>query len=111
MAYTHSCFPKDMKVYTENLKPEILNPINFLKHLSSIKLSSAEDLISWRSGRRISLDNKIKTLKQPIQGEHEDALNTKKNILVLDSKNQIAGIAIFDDDFVIRPKVVFDAIG
>ena len=101
--------PEKLEFYPENLKPEILSPKNFLKHLSSFKLNSEEELISWRSGRKINFQNNFERLKLPIKGE--DSKSDNKNILVIDHKNDIAGIANLDESLIIKPKVVFNAIG
>ncbi len=103
--------PEKLEFYPENLKPKILNPRNFLKHLSSFKLISEEELLDWRSGRKISFQNNFERLKLPKKDENENASLENKNILVLDSKNKIVGIADLDESLIIKPKVVFNAIG
>ena len=103
--------PEKLEFYPENLKPKILNPSNFLKHLSSFKLSSEEEVLSWRSGRKINFQNNSERLKLPKNDENENVLYYNKNILVLDHKNEIAGIAELEESLAIKPKVVFNAIG
>jgi len=103
--------PEKLEFYPETLKPKILNPENFLKHLSSFKLSSEEELISWRSGRNINFQNNFERLKLPKKYENGNSISDNKNILVLDYKNDIAGIANLDESLIIKPKVVFNAIG
>ena len=99
--------PQKSEIYLENNKPEILNPKIFLKHLSSFKLSSKEEILSWRSGRKINFQDNIKYLNLAKKNE------TKENnyLLVLDQENNIAGIADLEENFTIKPKVVFNAIG
>ena len=101
--------PDKLEVYPENIKPKILNPNIFLKHLSSFKLISEEELLSWRSGRKISFQNNAERLK--LVRENKDVLFSDKNILVYDQRNEIAGIATSDESLTIKPKVVFNAIG
>ena len=45
------------------------------------------------------------------QNKNEDSNIYNKNILVMDKKNNILGIATLDESFEIKPKVVFNAIG
>tara|TARA_Y100001968_G_scaffold303756_1_gene318186 strand:+ start:2001 stop:2918 length:918 start_codon:yes stop_codon:yes gene_type:complete len=94
--------PKKSDSYSECDKPKILSPKFFLKHLSSFKINSEEELISWRSGRKIDFQDNIKRLK---------IAKENKYILVFDQLNNIAGIANLDKSFTIKPKVVFNAIG
>ncbi len=103
--------PEKLKFYPENLKPKLLNPRIFLMHLSSFKLSSEEELLSWRSGRMINFQKNSERLECPNNNEHKEALSYKKNILVFDDKNDIVGIADLDESLIIKPKIVFNAIG
>ena len=108
----HAIFlPKKAEIYPEKNKPKVLKPNIFFKHLSSFKLISNEEIISWRSGRRISFKNNIKRLKIAKNNEKENSIAHNKNILVLDENNKIIGIAYSDDSFEIKPKVVFNALG
>ena len=99
--------PEKLEFYPDKIKPKILKPQNFLKHLTSFKLCANEELLSWRSGREISLNNNVERLKFP----NEDSISDNKNILVFDHENEIAGIALLDTDLTIKPKIVFNAIG
>jgi len=103
--------PDKLEFYPDNIKPKILNPIHFLKHLPSFKLGSEEELLRWRSGRKINFQNNLERLQLPKKHENENALSYNINILVLDDKNEIAGIANSDESLIIKPKVVFNAIG
>ena len=103
--------PERLEFYPENLKPKILNPKNFLKHLSSFKLISDEELISWRSGRKIYCNDNIKRINLPIENEDTYNSSDNKNILVFDQKNEIVGIGYLEESLIIKPKVVFNAIG
>ena len=89
----------------------MLNPYIFFKHLSSFELISEEEIISWRSGRKIKFNNNFKRLKIGKSNEIKDSISHTKNILVLDKKNKILGIASLDESYHIKPKVVFNAIG
>ena len=75
------------------------------------ELISEEEVISWRSGRKISFQNNIKRLKVSKNNEVEDIFIHNNNILVLNKENKILGIACLDESFAIKPKVVFNAIG
>ncbi len=100
--------PEKSEFYSENNKPKVLNPTFFFKHLSTFKLISEEEIISWRSGRKISFQNDIKRLELSNNKEIEDSII---NILVLDKEDKILGIAGLDESDKIKPKVVFNAIG
>ena len=107
---THSVLlPEKSEFYPDNLKPKILNPINFLQHLSSFQLCSEEELLSWRSGRKINFHSNIERLKLAIKS-HDNTFNNNK-ILVYDNRNDIVGIADLDESSIIKPKIVFNAIG
>ena len=103
--------PKKSDFYPEEDKPKVLNPNIFFKHLSSFELISEEEIISWRSGRKISFQNNVKRLKVSKNNEVEDSFIHNNNILVLNKENKILGIACLDESFAIKPKVVFNAIG
>ena len=103
--------PKKLEFYPENLKPKILKPNNFLRHLSSLKLSSEEDLLSWRTGRKINLKTNPQRLIVAKSDKNKDDVYDNKNILIFDNKNNILGIATLDESLIIKPKVVFNAIG
>ena len=103
--------PEKSAFYPEEDKPKVLNPNIFFKHLSSFELISEEEIISWRSGRKISFQNNVKRLKVSKNNEVEDSFIHNNNILVLNKENKILGIACLDESFAIKPKVVFNAIG
>ena len=103
--------PEKSDFYPEEDKPKVLNPNIFFKHLSSFELISEEEIISWRSGRKISFQNNVKRLKVSKNNEVEDSFIHNNNILVLNKENKILGIACLDESFAIKPKVVFNAIG
>ena len=102
--------PEKLEFYPEKIKPKILKPQNFLKHLSSFKLCANEELLSWRSGREISFENNDER-DERLQFPNEDSISDDKNILVFDHENEIAGIALLDTNLTIKPKIVFNAIG
>ena len=103
--------PKRAEFYTEEDKPKILNPNMFFEHLSSFELISEQEMNSWRSGRKISFHNNIYRLKKAKSEKNEDSIINNKNILVMDKKQKIHGIALLNKNFEIQPKVVFNAIG
>ena len=103
--------PERAEFYPERNKPKILNPNIFFQHMSSYKLISEEEIISWRSGRMLDIKNNIESLKLAKTTEHEDGSIDSKNILILDEKNKILGVANLEKKFILKPKVVFNAIG
>ena len=103
--------PERLEIYPEKMKPKVLDPKDFLKHLHSFKLISEDELVSWRTGRKIDVQSNKERIKLPINLENKDLTSDVKNILVLDQRNIIAGIAILDKDLMIKPKIVFNAIG
>ena len=103
--------PEEAESYPENNKPEILNPKNFFQHLPSFRLISEREIVRWRTGKNINFENNIKRLNLAKKYEKEDSKSDNKKILVFDQEKNIAGIADLEEDFTIKPKVVFNAIG
>ncbi len=103
--------PEKLEVYPENLKPKLLKPNNFLKHLYSFKLNSEEEVISWRSGRKINFQNNLGSLKLPKKDEDKEVKYDNKNIIVFDNEDKISGIGYLEESSIIKPKIVFNAIG
>ncbi len=102
--------PEKAESYPESNKPKILNPKNFFKHLYSYKLSSQQEMLSWRSGRMINIEDCFQYLSFP-EDKPNDNKPYKINILVFDQNNEIAGVAEIYDSLILKPKVVFNAIG
>ena len=102
--------PERLESYAESTKPEILNPSDFLKHLSSFKLNTEEELISWRTGRKINFQNESNRLILPSDNNKNTKVHDNRKILVFDLKNNIVGIGELDESFIIKPKIVFNAI-
>ncbi len=103
--------PEISEFYTEESKPKIMSPNNFFEHLSSFHLSSDEEIVSWRSGRKINFQNNIARLKMAKKNWNEDSKSINNKILIFDLDKKIAGIADLEKGYTIKPKVVFDAIG
>ena len=103
--------PEKLEFYPEEIKPRIINPNKFFEHLSSFQLSSNEELVSWRSGRKINFQNNIKRLSLKKKGGKKDSISYNNKVLVFDLNGNIAGIADLEECFIIKPKVVFNAIG
>ena len=102
--------PERLEFYPESIRPKILNPKNFLEHLYSFKLNSEEELLNWRSGRHIDFRSNIERLILPKKKESKDSTSNKNNILVLDLKGDVAGIAVLNENSILQPKIVFNAI-
>ena len=103
--------PEKADFYSECNKPKILNPINFLKHLPYINLRTEEEIISWRSGRKINLKSNINRLNLPKTNYPEKDIANILSVLVFDQKNDLEGVADLYDNSIIKPKIVFNAIG
>ncbi len=103
--------PEKAESYSEENKPKVLKPNIFFKHLSSYKLISEEEIISWRYGRKISVKDNLKRLNIANNQEIKDSIIHNNHILVLDKKDKILGIADLDQSYELKPKVVFNAIG
>ena len=103
--------PEKSEFYPEESKPKIINPNKFFEHLTSFKLSSKEEILSWRSGREINFENHIERLKLARKDDNEKNRSDNRKVLVFDQDKNIAGIADLEEDFIIKPKVVFNAIG
>ena len=103
--------PEKLDFYQDNKKPKILNPNIFFQHLSSFELISEEEVVSWRSGRKISFKENLERLKIGKNNDIEDNITHTKNILVFNKERKILGIGNSDESYKIKPKVVFDAIG
>ena len=108
----HSVFlPEKTEFYSEKNKPVVLNPNIFFKHLSSFELISGEEIKSWRSGRNISFQSNPNRLKTNTNNDIEYSSINNQSILVVNEQQKIQGIADLDENFIIKPKVVFNAIG
>ena len=103
--------PEKSEFYPDEIKPKIINPKTFFEHLYSFQLSSDQDIISWRSGRKINFQNNIECLNLEKKHVIEDSEDDNKKVLVLDLEGNIAGIADLEEGFTIKPKVVFNALG
>ena len=103
--------PEKLDFYQDNKKPKVLNPNIFFQHLSSFELISEEEVVSWRSGRKISFKENIERLKIGKNSDIEDNIIHTKNILVFNKERKILGIGNSDESYKLKPRVVFDAIG
>ena len=107
----HSVFlPEKEEFYPESNKPKVLNPKLFLNHLPSFNLNTEEEIFSWRSGRAIDFQNDIKNLNL-LGNELKEKKSIRGNVLVFDHTYNIAGIGELNENLIIKPKVVFNAIG
>ena len=109
---THSVLlPEESDFYPEESKPKIINPKKFFEHLSSFQLISNDELVSWRSGRKIDFQNNIERLNVLKNNETEVRSVDNNEVLILDIDKNIAGIGSLEEGSKIRPKVVFNALG
>ncbi len=102
--------PKQSDKYSEKEIPEILNPIQFLDHLPTFKLESQEENISWRLGRRINFTYREDDFTM-LKSNNNEAKDHHNIFLVIDDQDNIAGIAETSDGSILKPKIVFNAIG
>ncbi len=102
--------PERKEYYLEINKPKILNPKNYFKHLPYFNLTFKE-LISWQSGRKINFNSQLKIKNHINLNDQNPKISDNINILVLDENNNIAGIGVLEENLIIKPKVVFNAIG
>ena len=103
--------PEKSEFYPEESKPRIMNPNKFFEHLHSFQLSSDDETTSWRSGRKINFHDNRERLKLASLKETADIISNHNKILIFDQEKNIAGIADLEENFIIKPKVVFNAIG
>ncbi len=103
--------PEVTEFYPEESKPKIMSPNKFFEHLSSFHLNSDEEIISWRSGRKINFQNNIGRLNLTKNDCSKDSISDKNKVLIFDLDKNIVGIANLEEGFTIKPKVVFNAIG
>ncbi len=92
----------------DNELPQILSPINFLRHLNFFHLENNQELSYWQTGRNIiTPSRRVKIPSKRIIGQ--EAL--EKLILVIDCYGQMAGIGELVLPSTIKPKIVFNAKG
>ncbi len=88
--------------------PEPINPLEVLNHLPRIKLETEEENLYWRSGRKLLISqNRWQQLEyKSIRGNNESI-----PLVVLNNMEELVGIAITEEDSIIHPKIVFNALG
>ena len=86
----------------EYKKPEIIDPLKVLTHLTKIELTEKEQFL-WSTGREIHKNNAITK-------DNKSLLITNKFIILTDSKKNILGIAELIENYILKPKIVFNAI-
>ena len=96
----------DAKLITSQ---HIVKPLNALPHLARFKLTTEAELLNWRTGRQLIISsNKI----EPSLGSHLSLIQDSDNfIVVLDPVDEVVGIANWDSNSSLQPKVVFNALG
>ncbi len=103
--------PLPERINNESLiPPNILEPLTALSHLPRIQLENKDELAIWRTGRSliISTDRYQKAPKPRIK----DQVQPKELVVVVvDSSEEIAGLAYWDEALTLKPKVVFNAKG
>lgn len=109
-------FNENQAVYMEKIEKNsfsknksIINPIFPLSHLSRIELTKEDDEKYWRTGRKFGV--KKEDFIEPKFIDQDDIELFQKHVLVLDKKRNIVGIGELEEQLIIKPKVVFNAIG
>ena len=86
---------------------KIISPLQALRHLPRLQLTTKEELLYWRTGRQ--LRKSIDKFQPP-----EDLQSPKQSqvfIAVIDTSNEVLGIGIRNESLGLQPKVVFNALG
>ncbi len=92
-----------------NKESIIIDPLIAMNHLYKLPLIEEEDNRLWQTGRKISIsqDQCIKPTS-PCQDEVNQPI---KFSLIINDKDKIIGVGEWESDSIIKPKIVFNAIG
>ena len=92
----------DMEKDRNNLKKFIIPTISALDHISTIILTSEEDIKFWQTGRSIKVDINL--------FNERSTFDYKKPLKVIDKRKNLLGIGFFNkEDKNINPKLVLNA--
>ena len=92
----------DMEKDRNNLKKFIIPTISALDHISTITLTSEEDIKFWQTGRSIKVDINL--------FNERNTFDYKKPLKVIDKRKNLLGIGFFNkEDKNINPKLVLNA--
>ena len=93
--------------------PPVLPPLEALGHLPRLQLKE-EEQESWRCGRPITTNqDRYQAAPEPQATDPKaiDQGDSEQMIVVLDCAGAVAGIACWQDNATLKPKVVFNAQG
>ncbi len=98
---------KDVENYYQNKIPTLINPIEVLKHLPVLNLLSEKEVLFWRTGRSIVLNNsRLSFIPSELTLDHSKYIN-----VAVKSEGNLVGIGIWDKLTSLKPKVVFNPKG
>ena len=103
--------------------PAVLAPLTALAHLPRLQLNE-EEQESWSCGRRITAhQDQCQPAPKPLASDQQesdpsqtapnqtDPSANKPMLVVLDCRGEVAGMAYWEDNATVKPKVVFNARG
>lgn len=95
---------EDIKSKEESKQNFLIDPLISLGHLPIYQIKKRSELDFWRTGRGFEISQES-IIKAAALGK-----NQLESIIIIDSNQQICGIASYNESK-IKPKVVFNAIG
>ena len=88
---------------------KILDPFKAIKHLPYIDLSLQEEINNWQTGRQINLSRD--RIKLQSKEPSFDKSIKEKHYVAIRSNSKLIGIGEWNAFSILKPKVVFNAIG
>ena len=88
---------------------EVLPPLQALRHLPRIQLTTQEELRRWRTGRQI-IASRDRFQPAPNSTPYHNQLQ-RIDIVVIDPLGEVVGIGDLSTSSELQPKVVFNALG
>ncbi len=89
--------------------PEIVEPLEALAHLNKFKIRQQEELKDWRTGRNIN--GRVSQNKSSLNLQSDDDKKLFNFIAVIGLENELIGIGRCIEKEIIKPEIVFNAIG
>ena len=92
-----------------SIKSKLLSPLQALKHLPQLQLTTEEELMNWRTGRKslISIE-RVQNSDQSMFPNHQQ---NSQFTVVRDPSDQMIGIGDWNRLLELQPKIVFNAFG
>ena len=102
----------DYKKDADSIKSHLINPIEITKYLPYLKLEDKEYENRWRTGQKIIIRETDKNqLIFNNSSKSNSVIKVDASVAIMNSKGEIVGIAILIEELVLKPRVVFNAIG